>query len=102
MCSIIFTLQLGFGLGVLHVHYLNEMVYVYYNLKLWVKQIDKAPNTNAISLDVLDTTSPWRVETERPIMEEAPEWLEHDANELEEEEEEDVPLPREIDMEPGH
>jgi hypothetical protein len=49
-------------------------------------------------LCIFDTTSPWRVETESPLMEEAPEWLEHDANELEEEEEEeevseDVPLP---------
>jgi hypothetical protein len=47
-------------------------------------------------LCIFDTTSPWRVETESPLMEEAPEWLEHDADELEEEEEEvseDVPLP---------
>jgi hypothetical protein len=51
-------------------------------------------------LDVLDTTSLWRVEIERPVMEEAPEWLEHDVDELEEEEvSEDVPLPREIDLE---
>jgi hypothetical protein len=37
---------------------------------------------------------------ERPIMEEAPEWLEHDVDVLEEEEsEEDVPLPRETYLE---
>jgi hypothetical protein len=39
--------------------------------------------------------SPWRVETKRPVMEEALEWLEHDADELEEEVLEDVPLPGE-------
>jgi hypothetical protein len=84
----------------LDVHHLNDMVYVYYNLRLWVRQIDKVPNTDAISLDVLDTTSPWRVETKRPVMEEAPEWLEHDVDELEEEEvSEDVPLPGETDLE---
>ena len=58
------------------------MVYVYYNFKLWVKQIEKAPYTNAISLDVIDTTSVWRVETNKRIMEEAPKWLERDANVL--------------------
>ena len=84
----------------LHVHRLNDMVYVYYNLKLWVNQINKVPYTNAISLDALDTTSPWREETERPIMEEAPEWLEQDS-ELEEEEEEDAPLVGETHLEQG-
>jgi hypothetical protein len=84
----------------LDVHRLNDMVYVYYNLRLWVRQINKVPDTDAISLDALDTTSPWRVETERPVMEEAPEWLEHDVDELEEEElSEDVPLPGETDLE---
>ena len=35
----------------------------------------------------------WRVETERPVMEEAPRWLEHDVSELEEGESKgDVPL----------
>jgi hypothetical protein len=37
-------------------------------------------------LDSIDTTNPWRVETEAPVMEEALEWLEHDVDELEEEE----------------
>jgi hypothetical protein len=50
-------------------------------------------------LCIFDTTSPWRVETERPVMEEAPEWLEHDVDELEEEVSEDVPLPGETDLE---
>jgi hypothetical protein len=49
-------------------------------------------------LDELDTTSPWRVETKRPIMEEAPEQLEHNVDELTEELSEDVPLPGETDL----
>ena len=40
------------------------MVYVYYNLRLWVKQLDKEPNIEAISLDAIDTTTLWRVEME--------------------------------------
>jgi hypothetical protein len=71
------------------------MVCVYYNLKLWVKQINNVPDIDAIILDSIDTTSPWRVETKVPIMEEAPEWLEHDVDELEGEEvsePEDLPL----------
>jgi hypothetical protein len=56
----------------LDVHRLNDMVYFYYNLRLWVKQINKVPDTDAIVLDSIDTTSPWRVETEEPVMEEAP------------------------------
>jgi hypothetical protein len=40
------------------------------------------------------------VETERPIMEEAPEWLEHDVDELEEEEvSKYLPLTRETNLE---
>ena len=65
------------------------MVYVYYNLKLQVKQIEKVTSSNVISLDDIDTTSKWRVET----MEEAPEWLEKEedveVDVLEEEEEAD-------------
>ena len=47
-----------------------------------MKQLDKEPDIEAISLDSIDTTSQWRVE-----MEEAPEWLEEEdhANDLEEE-----------------
>ena len=78
-----------------------------------MKQIEKVPNPDAISLDDIDTTSKWRVETEDPVMDEALEWLEgeedddadlweegveedDDADLLEEEWEEedvDVPLP---------
>jgi hypothetical protein len=79
------------------------LVYVYYNLRLWVKQLDKEPDIEAISLDDIDTTSQWRVE-----MEEAPEWLEEEehADDLGEEavteegeEEEDVPLPVDTEIE---
>jgi hypothetical protein len=59
------------------------MVYVYYNLKLWVKRIDKAFDKNTISLDCTDTMNPWRVEAKRHVMEEAPKWLEHDVDALE-------------------
>ena len=73
------------------------MVYAYYNLRLQVKQIEKVPNSNVISLDDIDTTSKWRVETEDLVMDEAPEWLEEegDADLSEEggEEDVDVPLP---------
>ena len=76
------------------------MVYVYYNLRLQVKQIEKVPNSYAISLDDINTTRKWRVETEDPVMDKAPEWLEEeedvDANLSEEEgaeEDVDVPLP---------
>ena len=76
------------------------MVYVYYNLRLQVKQIEKVPNSDAISLDDIDTTSKWRLEKKDPVMDEAPEWLEEegddDADLSEKEGEEgdvDVPLP---------
>ena len=53
-------------------------------------QIQKEPDTNAISLDNIDILSKWRVEIETPIMEEAPAWLEEGQVEEEEEEEEEV------------
>jgi 8-oxo-dGTP pyrophosphatase MutT (NUDIX family) len=89
---------------------LNDLVYVYYNLRLWVKQLKKEPDIEAISLDNIDTTSQWRVEIQEPEMEEALEWLEEHADNLmeegateEEEEEEDVPLTvdREVEEEIG-
>jgi hypothetical protein len=79
------------------------LVYVYYNLRLWVKQLDKEPDIEAISLDNIDTTSQWRVEIQEPEMEEAPEWLEEHADDLREEgateEEDDVPLPVDTEAE---
>ena len=61
-----------------------------------MKQLDKEPDIEAISLDNIDTTSQWRVEIQEPEMEEAPEWLEEHADNLmegaTEEKEEEVPL----------
>ena len=54
------------------------MVYAQYNIRLWVKQIKEKPDAKAISLDGIDTTAAWRVESEEPIMEAAPDWLEDD------------------------
>jgi hypothetical protein len=53
-------------------------VYVHYNLRLWLKQIDRTPDVDAISLDNIDVLSKWRVEFEMPIMEEAPAWLDEE------------------------
>ena len=82
-----------------------------------MKQLDKDPDTDAISLDAIDTMSQWRVETEEPEMEETPEWLDEDEHvddlgeeataeeewgeeeQGEEEEEEDVPLPEDTEVE---
>ena len=61
---------------------LNDLVYVHYNLGLWIKQ------TDAISLDNIDILSTWRVEAELPIIEAAPSWLEElEAQERQEQEE---------------
>eukprot|EP00253_Pinus_taeda_P004357 PITA_04357 len=54
---------------------LNDMVYVYYNLWLWVRQLQKPTDVEAISLDNIDTTAARRVETERPILDTIPDWL---------------------------
>ena len=62
---------------------LNDLVYVSYNLRLWVKQLEKKPEVEAISLDHIDTTAAWRAEIEEPIMEEAPDWLEDDTQDME-------------------
>jgi hypothetical protein len=61
------------------------LVYVYYNLRLWVKQLDKEPDIEAITLDNIDTTSQWRVEIQEPEIKEALEWLEEHADDLREE-----------------
>eukprot|EP00253_Pinus_taeda_P011626 PITA_11626 len=66
---------------------LNDMVYVYYNLRLWVRQLEKTPDVDAISLDGIDTTAAWRVEAKRPLMESADDWLGQEEEEEEEEEE---------------
>jgi hypothetical protein len=51
------------------------MVYVYYNLQLLVRQIQKIPDVDAISLDGIDTSAEWRVESKRPILESMPDWI---------------------------
>ena len=56
-----------------------DMVYIYYNLQLWVKQIERTLDVEAISLDGIDTTTTWRVETKRPAMESSLEWLQEGA-----------------------
>jgi hypothetical protein len=53
-------------------------VYVHYNLRLWLKQIDRTSDVDAISLDNIDVLSKCRVESEMPILEEAPAWLEEE------------------------
>jgi len=64
------------------------MVYFYYSLRLWVRQLERTPNVEVISLDGIDTTRAWRVEAERPLMESAADWLEQEVVERVEEEEE--------------
>jgi hypothetical protein len=70
------------------------MVYVYYNLRLLVRQIQKTPNVDAISLDGIDIGVEWRVESERPILESMldliQEEVEGEIAKEEEAEEEDV------------
>ena len=63
---------------------LNDLVYVHYNLHLWMAQIQKEPDANAISLDNIDILSKWRMDIETPIMEESPAWLEEGQEEEEE------------------
>ena len=53
---------------------------VYYNLKLWVKQLEKKLDAKAISLDGIDTTAAWRVEVEEPVIETTLDWLEEDSD----------------------
>eukprot|EP00253_Pinus_taeda_P007232 PITA_07232 len=59
---------------------LNDLVYVHYNIRLRVRQIESPMDPNAISLDNIDVLSQWRVESEEPILEESPSWLEPVAN----------------------
>ena len=41
-----------------------------------MRQIEKEPDVDVISLDNIDILSKWRVEIETPVMEESPTWLE--------------------------
>ena len=49
---------------------------MHYNIRLRVRQIESPMDPDAISLDNIDVLSPWRVESEEPILEESPSWLE--------------------------
>eukprot|EP00253_Pinus_taeda_P015356 PITA_15356 len=62
--------------GVLQTQQLNNMVYIYYNLRLWVKQLERIPDMEDVSLDGIDTTVAWSIEVERPLMESIDDWLE--------------------------
>jgi hypothetical protein len=91
-----------------------------------MRQIDKEPEVDAISLDNIDILSKWRVEIEVPLLDEAPAWLEEgdqeeqhqqeDEEEQEEEEDDELvesgtplsthigvasPTPSSIDVRPG-
>jgi hypothetical protein len=54
---------------------LNDLVYAYYNLRLWVKQLEIKIDAKAISLDGIGTTVAWRAEVEEPVIETALDWL---------------------------
>ena len=43
-----------------------------------VGQLQKTPDVDAISLDGIDTTIAWRVESKAPIMEQDLDWLHED------------------------
>jgi hypothetical protein len=43
-----------------------------------LKQIDRTPNVDAISLDNIDVLSKWMVESEMPTMEEEPAWIDEE------------------------
>jgi hypothetical protein len=60
-----------------------------------MRQIEKEPEVDAISLDNIDILSKWRVEIEVPLLDEAPAWLEEGDQEQQhqqedEEEEEEI------------
>eukprot|EP00253_Pinus_taeda_P007356 PITA_07356 len=62
--------------------HLNDMVYVYCNLRLWMRQLQKTLDVESISLVNIDTIAAWRVETERPTMDSIADWLDVDPKEL--------------------
>jgi hypothetical protein len=55
------------------------MVYVYYNLRFLVRQIQKIPDVDAISLDGIDTSAEWRVESKGPILESMHDWIQEEV-----------------------
>ena len=53
-----------------------------------MRQIEKEPDVDAISLDNIDMLSKWMVEIETPVMEDSPTLLEPEEGEQQQEEEE--------------
>jgi hypothetical protein len=53
-----------------------------------VRQIQKTPDVDAILLDGIDTSVEWRVESERPILESMPDWIQQEVGGAVAEEEE--------------
>jgi hypothetical protein len=41
---------------------LNDLVYVDYNIRLWLRKMDRTLDVDAISLDNINVLSKWRVE----------------------------------------
>jgi hypothetical protein len=70
-----------------------DLVYVYYNLRLWVKQFEIKIDAKAISLDGIDTTAAWRVEVEEHIIDTTLDWLEDSGDDhgISEDLDQDVP-----------
>lgn len=54
---------------------LISILYVYYNIQLWVKQLEITFDMKAISLDGNDTKAARRVDTKSTVMEATAEWL---------------------------
>jgi hypothetical protein len=69
------------------------LVYVYYNIKVWVKQLEIKIDAKPISLDGIDTIVAWRVEIEEPIIYTALDWLEDSGDDhgIAEDLDQDVP-----------
>jgi len=72
---------------------LNDLGYVYYNIRLWVKQLEIKIDAKAISLVEIDTTVAWRGEVEEPVIETALDWLEDSGDDhgISEDLDQDVP-----------
>jgi hypothetical protein len=71
------------------------MVYVYYNLRLWVRQLQKTPDVEAICWMGLTPLLHGGLRPRGLVMDLAPDWLQEEAQEEVEREsvveEEDVP-----------
>jgi hypothetical protein len=52
-----------------------------------MRQMEKEPEVDAISLDNIDILSKWRVEVDVPLLDEAPAWLEEGDQEKQQEDE---------------